>query len=308
MSIEFDAVTPAGIAFGTGRTFAHSTGSGAYRHAQVCIYMHDNAVISGTPTYGGINLSLIDMALNTNVDGARAYLYHLVDPLNGSNNLIYALSGNTVNGAAIITRTGVDPNNPLGTSAKADGNTSTPATVNVSSGEGELVVDSCAAAQDNPGTLTVGALQTSRALHATSASYGFSYAASDEPGDASVTMSHQQTSGNPLAWAIVAVPLKPFISARDRLIKYWASTLDPKGRIFDNKGRVIPASLVEYDNWLRNEGPYFMTPKKHTSLIEADPIGYLEAIKFNEDGRTQFITETETLLESLFRRLGARGA
>ena len=308
MGIEFDAVTTAGLLFGTGRTFAHSTGSGAYRHAQVCIYMHDNAVISGTPTYGGINLALIDMDVNTNANGARAYLYHLVDPLNGSNNLIYALSGNAVNGAAIITRTGIDPNNPLGTSAKADGNTSTPATVDVTSGEGELVVDSCAAAQDDPGTLTVGAGQTTRSLHATTASFGFSFAASEELGDASVTMSHQQTSGNPLAWAIVAVPLKPYISPRDRLIKYWASTLDPKGRIFDNTGRVIPASLVEYDNWLRNEGPYFMTPKKHTSLIEADSIGYLEAIKFVERGQTQFITETETLLESLFRRLGARGA
>ena len=129
---------------------------------------------------------------------------------------------------------------------------------------------------------------------------------SEEAGDATVTMSW--TSSASRAWTIVVVPLRPYVAGRDRLIKYWASTLDPKGRIFDNTGRVVLPSLVEYDNWMRNEGPYFMTPKKHTSLIEADPIGYLEAIKFNESGRTQFITETETLLESLFRRLGARGA
>lgn len=125
-------------------------------------------------------------------------------------------------------------------------------------------------------------------------------------GDASVDMGW--TFDNSGYIRSCAYSLKPAEEGRARSIKYNANTLDPKRRVFDNQGRVVLPSLVEADNWMRNEGPYFMTPKKHTSLIEADSIGYLEAIKFRSGGRTQYITETETLLESLFRRLGARGA
>lgn len=299
MGIEFDAASTS-QSFADFREWAHPIGSGAFRI--ILAGGATNALGPTTATYDGAAMDLI--ATFNNPGGAQCRMWYLLDPPAGAANVRINFGGNGSLTCGAVSYEGVDPNNPIGTPATAQADSTAPS-VAVTSGEGELVVDFMGFRAGST-NMTAGAGQTERVDNNSAAGDNTGAGMSEEAGDSSVTMSW--TLNNSGGWAICGVPLKPFISERDRLIKYWASTLDPKGRIFDNTGRVIPASLVEYDNWFRNEGPYFFTPRKHTSLVEADPIGYLEAIKFNEDGRTQFITETETLLESLFRRLGARGA
>jgi len=308
MGIEFDAASTYGLLFDSGRTVGFSIGTGPFRHLQVNIHMHDNVGVSGIPTYGGIDLIFVGMDINFNVNGARTYMYELVDPPSGANNLIYVLSGNGVNGAACISRTGVDPNNPLGTMVSANGATSTPATVDVASGEGELVIDSCSACQGNPGSLMVGALQTPRSLHNTTASFGFSFAGSEESGKPLVTMSHLQTSSTPLAWAIVAVPLKPKVAGFERAVKYFHNVLDPTRAILDNAGREIPVDQIKGDDYLRTLGILLPTAKVYSDLIRNPEVGYIESVKVSEtEGSARIKAGKESLLETFLSRIAGRG-
>ena len=307
MGIEFDAASNSGHGADTSHTHAHSTGSGAFRHIQVNFSMAEAHSISGTPTYGGENLVFVGTDINTTAGGIRTYLYHLVDPKSGANNVYVEFTGGVVNVINVVTRTGVDPNNPLGTPATADGAGGAP-TINVTSGEGELVIDSVGAVQDDPGTLNVGANQTLRVRQATTGSYNVTCGISDELGQASVTMSWTATSGNPLGWAIVAVPLTPYVSERDRLIKYFANTFDPPRRLIDNQGRDVPRSLLKTDEYFRNEGPFVITARKPASLLQEKSVGYIETVSFQEGRDVSIETVTETMLESLFRRLGGSAA
>lgn len=306
MGIEFDAAAQTSYLFGNGSTFAHTTGSGAYRHAQVGIVCGETATVSGTPTYDGVNLVAIDNILHSGGGGIRVYLYHLVDPNAGAGNVVYALSGNTTHGAFIVTRTGVDPNNPLGTAVKASGADATP-TDNVTSGEGELVVDAVGFATGTSRTITVGAGQTQRANQSSGPGSSAGFGGSEEAGASSVTMSWTISAAAD-AWGIVAVPLKPYVSERDRLVKYFANTFDPRRRIIDNQGRDVPRSLLKTDEYFRNEGPFLITARKPASLIQEKSVGYIETVGFREGRDVSIETVTETMLESLFRRLGGSAA
>jgi len=307
MSIARDA-TASHTSYGTAHSHTHTvTAAGGDRIliAFLGFWFPDGTRACSGMAYGGESLTIDD---NVGAINGRLYVAHLVNPPTGANTITAWTTGASIYGTLMtVSYTGVDTTDPIGTIAKSTF-TATSVSNDVTAGDKWVVVD-CAHKQDTDDPGTPGAGQTS-IVGPRSGGTGSGRPAcecSEEAGAPSVTMSWSgmiaAKRGNH-----IAVPLKPAISERARLIKYWASTLDPKGRIFDNLGRVVPASLVEYDNWLRNEGPYIMTPKKHPSLIEADSIGYLEAIKFREGGQAQFVTETETLLESLFRRLGARGA
>lgn len=305
MAIDFDAWSESPrYGAGSTATWTHTlTTGGSRRLLWIFTEMFSTGLSNvSSITYGGVNLTYKH---RHSVGDGRFELWYLLAPPTGANTVVVTWAGSASKGRAAggSSWTGVAQSDSFGTLVSTVG--SGGLSVNATSGSGEVVIDHYAQGGTVWITQTAGALQTLRGDYRT-ARDGDKGSHSSEEGAASVTMSWASSSGNNSA--LQAIPMKPAILGRDRLIKYFASTLDPKGRIFDNLGRVVPASLIEYDNWIRNEGPYFMTPKKHTSLIEADPIGYLEAIKFNERGRTQFITETETLLESLFRRLGARGA
>lgn len=307
MGIEFDAISNSGLSFGSSKLLAHTTGSGSFRHLQVNFYMAENASILGIPTYGGVNLVFVGMDINTTAGGIRVYLYHLVDPPSGANNISVVYTGNVTNGILACSRAGIDPNNPLGTMVKADG-AGGALTVNASSGEGELVIDSAGAVQDDPGTLNEGALQTRRVRQATTQSFGISGGISDEPGQASVTMSWAATSGNPLGWAIVAVPLKPKISELERAVKYFHNVYDPSRAILDNAGRDIPVDQIKGDNYLRTLGILLPTAKVYSDLIENPEVGYIEVVKTDETKNTARIKAgKESLLETFLSRLAGRG-
>jgi len=269
--------------------------------------MAENASISGTPTYGGVNLVFVGTDINTTAGGIRTYLYHLVDPKSGANNIVVSYTGNVVNGVLAVSRTGVDPNNPIGTMVSADSSGGA-LTVGASSGDGELVIDSAGAVQDNPGTLNVGALQTMRVRQGTTASFNISGGISDEPGQASVTMSWTATSSNPLGWAIVAVPLKPKVGGLERAVKYFHNVWDPSRAILDNAGINVPVDQIQGDNYLRTLGVLIPTAKVYSDLVENPEVGYIESIKKDDAQNIARIKAgKESLLETFLSRLAGRG-
>lgn len=318
MAIVFDAASGVGATISGGTvTKAHTvTAAGSGRIILVGVYVYIGSDTSGDitgVTYAGDTLTKLYENRRGNY---KIYLWYLVAPATGANNVVLTGVSCSSVGVAIASYTGVDPVNPLGTHLGSHVNctastTDTEANVTLTSEADEMCVAFGGAVHgDTSRDIFPSAGLADRGQWRRTDGSPYTYGMwADVAGEASrymgVGINHNTTSSY---IGIIAVPLKPEMVGIARSIKYNSNTLDPKNRVFDNYGRVVPASLVEYNNWMRNEGPYFMTPKKHTSLIEADPIGYLEAIKFNERGRTQYITETETLLESLFRRLGARGA
>ncbi len=124
-------------------TVSHTTGSGSYRLMLVGISFNPNSderlATTDPVTYGGTPLSKVGERANSN--DAMVYIYSLVAPAVGTADVEITFDSALDEGAiaGVMTFTGVDQTTPLGTFASAQGDDSTPATVNISSASGELV-------------------------------------------------------------------------------------------------------------------------------------------------------------------------
>jgi prepilin-type N-terminal cleavage/methylation domain-containing protein len=139
--ISVDA-SDSGTADGTtGMTIANYTVAGSDRLMLVGVSINNDGYesVSSVTWKGTENLTRVDYVANG--DDARAEIWRLVAPSTGTGNVVVtfddALEREAVVG--VVTFTGVDQSTPLGTFVSATGNSSSPATVNVSSAEGELV-------------------------------------------------------------------------------------------------------------------------------------------------------------------------
>lgn len=195
---------------GTSITFTH-TCSGSNRLLLVAVAWQ--AITPGALvgiTYNGDALTKITGATKTfNWAHTVVELWYLIAPDTGGAYDVVITSANTVflQGTS-SSYNGVHQTTPFGTAAVAgiDDPAGSPATVNVSSATGELVVDACNLPMVG-GTVTAGANQTKRASSYEPVTTGSSLSQSEEAGAESVTMSYTYTGSEP--WGIVAVPLKP---------------------------------------------------------------------------------------------------
>ncbi|MFQ5803014.1 MAG: hypothetical protein ACE5JQ_08985 [Candidatus Methylomirabilales bacterium] len=151
-----------------------------------------------TITYGGTPLT----ALGTESGGPpRIEMWRLLDPPVGTADVVVTFSGTPSDGAVVgvMSLTNVNQTTPFGPFVSNAGNGT--ASVDVTSEEGELVID--VIAKDNAVAPAVGAGQTERWNKAFSNSaYG---ALSTRPGAKTVTMAWWSAND----WAIGAVSLKP---------------------------------------------------------------------------------------------------
>lgn len=144
----------------------------------------------------------------------RASIWRKVAP-DAVNATVVVTMGGTCSeiGANALSVYDVDQTTPIGTPASAEGTTSSPATVNVSSATGEMVYDAVYQYGGLTGTGTEGAGQTPRAnaIVRTYAGARTLFFASTEPGAPTVTMSWALSS--PSEWVIVACPIKATAAA-----------------------------------------------------------------------------------------------
>jgi hypothetical protein len=98
------------------------------------------------------------------------------------------------------------------------------------------------------------------------------------------------------------------VSPRARLVKYQHNSYQSRaaGRtiIRDVLGRTVPNHDVKPDNFLFAGGASFITPTKFSSLIVNPATFYIESVQPTED-RVKIETNRESLIQSLFRRLGS---
>jgi hypothetical protein len=220
--INFDAASSAVNSSTSTNTLSWShTTSGSDRILIVGVSIrNESSETVSTVTYGTGNLTFVGSATNGTL--SRAEIWQLVNPATGTNTVTVTLSGNSkfVGGAA--TFTGVHQTTPLGTFASATGNSTTPS-VNVTSAEGEAVVDTLAQ-RNSATTAAADSSQTERWNAVTSGGTNATNvrgAGSTEPGAGTVTMSWTLTSSRP--WAIGAVPLKPARPTAIKLTSFAAS-------------------------------------------------------------------------------------
>ncbi|MGQ0828194.1 MAG: T9SS type A sorting domain-containing protein [Bacteroidota bacterium] len=183
-------------------TWSHTVGNVSNRFLVVAVTTDGPSVSS--ITYNGTALTKADA--QTSGESTVSEIWYLLNAPIGTYNVIVTLSGddNVVCGA--ISFKNVNQTTPIGTVAKAAGNTATATVDVVCATATEMVVD---AVSTDDNAVTVGAGQTSRWNISPAGGYA-SGATSTEPGAiGTVSMSWTQSSDN---WAIVALPIKPSVS------------------------------------------------------------------------------------------------
>lgn len=189
---------------GNGNMTLSLTTAGSDRFLLVAIGCTTSISCTGI-TYGGVSMTQIGSAVDNTDSGAgsRLYVFQLVNPTVGANNIVASFSGAPADRTMIgISFTGVDQTTPTGTSATSTTNNSATPSVTVTSASGEMVAD-FHSAHDSLSTFSPGAGQTSRQTE--TAPPGM--CCSHEAGAASTVMSW---SNSPNRWySSRGIPLKP---------------------------------------------------------------------------------------------------
>ena len=297
MAIVFDAATTGGVGFGLTRTFAHTVGSNEHRilivgaTAQAAV-----AILSAT--YAGVAMALVDTAINGG--NMRTAMFRMVNPPVGANNVVITWSGNNAWSCGAVSYDGVDPI-VFGIAVTNTGNDNTPTVVAASIAD-ELVVDAVGYRVGGT-TLNVGGGQTIRINTGSPGGDSTGHGQSDEPGAAAVTMSWTIVAGAG-NWAIVALPLKPFASARGRATKYFFPFWDAAPKLFDANGKIVDPSDILADEWVEAEGLGFPSAENPESFIE-DP-SRSKIIEVNAaQASARIKTNTNQFAEVLVSRVAA---
>lgn len=205
-AVAFDIATDCGYTETSPQTCDHTT-SGSDRMLFACITLFtDTATVNASnPTYNGVAMTLVDSQANAS-GSLITFLYRLVNPASGTNGYSLASSNAGAFNTLLVSYTGVHQTTPLGTPAKASGESQTPS-VDVSSATGEVVID-CMATRDNDPAETpaTGSGQTQRATHNTELFWWTKV--SEEVGATTVTMDWALDQNNE-AWQTISVSLKP---------------------------------------------------------------------------------------------------
>ncbi len=155
-----------------------------------------------TVTYGGVALTKLSGIPGEGSNATTTYLYYLVSPLSGANNVIVTNKDlSTVNFACgSISYSGVNQDTPWGTAVTGKGADSTP-TITVTSAIGDVVVAVLSA--EGISTIAPGAGETEQWDDNLTSITGGGYT---QAGAASVVMSPTSTTTD---WTLVGASLKP---------------------------------------------------------------------------------------------------
>jgi len=119
------------------------------------------------------------------------------------------------------------------------------------------------------------------------------------------TVSYDKPTAGPAV--ILGAALRSAINPRNRLVRYMHNTFMSRliGRplVLDIQGREMPLSQIEFDQWIRTDGPFFPTPRRFVSTIEDPAITYIESLNIQGD-RAIIETNKDLFLENILDTLG----
>jgi hypothetical protein len=210
-SLAFDKVSST-ISTGSTSTltWSHTISAGTQNRMLVVGVAFKPPLLGGTvSTIKYNNVPLTKIGNQNNGNNVRVEIWYLLAPDTGTNNIDLTLNASVpkiVTGAT--SWTGVNQTTPLGT-FQSDWNINTPATVNVVSSTGEIVLDTVGYDRDRQIIAAVG--QTEQWNKTTTNGGIFPEvrgASSTKPGEPTTTMSWTLDPYYPNQWAIGAVPIK----------------------------------------------------------------------------------------------------
>ncbi len=310
MAIEFDAAATQGANDDT--TWTHTTTSGGSGRIVIVGISNRYDVAQGvndiaTVTYGGDGLT--EKAYQHYSDELQLWLWYIVNPQTGANTVsvdVNPLYSGANFAFVSVSYTGIDADNPFGTIYKTSEYTNAAVSETIVSAADEQPIAVCGSINTTVHTPSAGSTERGEAGTGTGGAHT-RCSINDEPGAATVDMGF--SAGANTRKILISTSLRPKGIGRKRLADYFRNSNDPKRRIFSVSGGTVPVAQLNVDAWTRSDGLFLPTAKKHTSLIREPAYGYNESISYKDDrDQASIQTVTETQLESLFRRLGARGA
>jgi len=207
VTVDLPSVTTATGTVSTTLTFA-VTCAGTNRCLIVGVGSLGSIATTATCTYAGVSMTLVDAKSQTSGNQTVTFLFSLVVPATGTNNVIVTFSSSRDYFAACaVNFNGVDQTTPVGTDATAyDNGGVAHLAATVTSASSGMCIDSYVV-YDNTLTATADGGQTERGNVASgSAGYGLRYGMSTAPGAASVAMGWTKSA---TTWpqAIIVAPI-----------------------------------------------------------------------------------------------------
>lgn len=210
-SVTPDGEANVGSAIGAVNTITlnSKTTAGANRVGVVHVGWNDEGTAISSITWNGVAMTL-GVSTNNLTAGMRASLYRIINPPTAAANIVITWTGAISGGYAIAssyhTVNQTTPFSGFAVANSTGGGVAGPATLNITSATGQLVVDAIGFADFDASTATAGAGQTEVGKGA-GATFWFG-GGSREDGAGTVTMSWTYASGGG-HWALVAGSLQP---------------------------------------------------------------------------------------------------
>ncbi len=192
--------TSAQTASGNSLSWSHTVASGSDRVLYVTLAIDGVGAGVNSVTYGGVNLTQVGRTAGNHA----VEIWRLVNPSEGTANVVVSLGATTAIKGGAVTYNGVDQATPNGTYTSATG-TGTTATLNVSSATGKLVLD-ITNWDNNPTGYTIGANQSSAWSLTNTAHRGV---ATTEAGAATVTMSSTVSASKQWEMGAISINASP---------------------------------------------------------------------------------------------------
>ena len=238
--IEKYATTAAAVTAADTLTFQHTVPTiGQNRILIVEVATRTNVAVSSI-TFNGDALTSKSTVAGT----ARAEIWYLLNPDEGTGDVVITMAAVANFAAGATTYLYVDQTVPFGTAATTSGNGTT-ASVAVTAAVGDVVIAVVGKQGGVGDTLTIGALQTSNWLKSYATGSAGQGAGSYEPGAASTTMSWTWT--NTRQFAITGIALKPAANAVVGAVNYALAAGDYLFYAPDG-GRLRKVSLAGVDS------------------------------------------------------------
>lgn len=219
MAIVYDNTSSSANTASTTLTFSHTCGSDSNRCLIVGVLMDNGAGDEPTSvTYNSVSMTKLVTEYQANIARLRCSLYGLVNPASGANNVVVTIPAGSSYKiiAGAVSFSGVAQTSTYGTGAKAKATSGNP-TLNVSSANGEVVIDACCITFDPTGTMTAGDGQTERYDRCEDISY-WGLCGSTENGASTTTMSWTP-SATTYDWVQCGIAIKPAVASGPANVK-----------------------------------------------------------------------------------------
>ena len=304
MAIVFDAVST-----DTGNdvtSLSHTVTTGGSNRILILALNAQSGAGPSAMDYAGSAL----IKLDSGSVGAEGELWYLLAPATGANTV--TITGADVKCVVAISYTGVHQNNPFGTHIKETEDIQEHAPhdqdIDIISTTSTLILDMLVLERTGAvPAATVDAGQTQRANIAHNDAEGTDHrlGVSEKAGAGTVNM--KWVLGTHSGIVHIVVPIRPSGVDRTGIVRYlhntYMSRLAGKIRVLEVSGREVLVEQIAFDEWMRTDGPFLPTSRKFSSTVEDPSTAYIESIRISR-GRATIETAKESLLESLFRRLG----